>query len=206
MRDHHLWKYLLDKNRKPAFRRFEDYVASVVGPTMGRTTIYALLAIHDLTRGPNPIAPETIQRMGRVKATELVRLPPEDRRDMLKYCLQNSALEVRSAVQKKLNLSLPAEEQREPTVFFAVNLPVSTRDALEELLEIGIWMEGIRDGDRTQSLRQKFFGAMVVATREYYATELAEALQYKKAMECMEARTKSTEDDKDVPEPEEIRS
>ena len=26
-------------------------------------------------------------------------------------------------------------------------------------------MEGIRDGDRTLSMRQKFFGAMIVATR-----------------------------------------
>ncbi len=87
---------------------------------------------------------------------------------------------VRRKVQAKLNMNLPTDEQREALVLFAINLPETIRNELEELLEIGIWMEGIRDGDRTQSMRQKFFGVMVIATREYYATELAEATQYKK--------------------------
>jgi hypothetical protein len=47
-------------------------------------------------------------------------------------------------------------------------------------------MEGIRDGDRTQSMRQKFFGAMIVATQEYYALELADAREYKAALKTME--------------------
>jgi hypothetical protein len=205
MRQLHLWKYVSDKNRKAGFRRFEDYVNSVLGSTMAHSKIYDLLAIHELTCGPNPIAPETIERIGRVKAVELARLAPEERTpDMLKCCLEETLPVVRRKVQAKLNMNLPADEQREATVLFAINLPESTRDELEELLEIGIWMEGIRDGDQTQSMRQKFFAVMVVATQQYYAIELADALQYKKARDCQQATAKSIEEDEYVPEPEEI--
>jgi hypothetical protein len=181
MRQLHLWKYVLDETHKTGFRRFDEYVTSVFGSTMGHSRIYDLLAIHGLASGPNPIAPETIERMGRVKATELARLSPEERTpDMLKCCLEETVPVVRRKVQAKLNVNLPTDEQKEATVLFAINLPESTRNELEELLEIGIWMEGIRDGDRTQSMRQKFFAVMVIGTREYYATELAEAMRYKK--------------------------
>ncbi len=202
MRQLHLWKYVSDKTHKTGFRRFDEYVTSVLGSTMGHSRIYDLLAIHGLASGPNPIAPETIERMGRVKATELARLSPEERTpDMLKCCLEETVPVVRRKVQAKLNMNLPTDEQREATVLFTINLPESTRNELEDLLEIGIWMEGIRDGDRTQSMRQKFFGVMVIATREYYATELAQAVQYKKTRGAKEARAKSIEEGEYVPEP-----
>jgi hypothetical protein len=44
-----------------------------------------------------------------------------------------------------------------------MSLLFSTLKALEGLIEVGIWIQGIRDSDRTQSMRQKFLGAMVVA-------------------------------------------
>jgi hypothetical protein len=202
MRRLHLWKYLSDKNHKTGFRRFEDYVKSVLGSAMGHSKIYDLLAIHDLTSGPNPIAPETIEKIGRVKATELARLSPEDRTfDMLKSCLEETVPVVRRKVQAKLNKSLPMDQQSEAVVLFAINLPESTRDELEDLLEVGIWMQGIRDGDRTVTMRQKFFAVMLVATREHYAAELAEAMKYKEARHSMAT---SAENDEYVPEPEEF--
>jgi hypothetical protein len=46
-----------------------------------------------------------------------------------------------------------------------------------------IFMEGIRDGDSTMSMRQKAIGEMIRATEEYFAPELSDALQLKQAKE-----------------------
>src|SRR3989442_433962 len=72
MRREHLWQYVC------GFQRFDNYVESVLG-SMSRRTIYNLLAIGELTEGANPIAPETVEKMGHVKALELARLDPEQR-------------------------------------------------------------------------------------------------------------------------------
>ena len=37
------------------------------------------------------------------------------------------------------------------------------------------------------SMRQKFVGAMIIATQEYYALELAEAREYKAVLDGMES-------------------
>ena len=63
----------------------------------------------------------------------------------------------------------------------AIDLPEELVREFEEDMEIGMFMEGIRDGDNTQSMRAKVFHGMLIAFREYYALELAEALKLMEA-------------------------
>ena len=62
---------------------------------------------------------------------------------------------------------------------FSIKLSEKTVDELEELLDVMTYMEGIRDGDRTHTLRWKAFNAMIIATTQFYAVELAEAMKLK---------------------------
>jgi len=55
MHDTKLWQYVPATAPKSGFRRFEDYVESVLGPTMGRTKIYDMLAIGRTGCGPDPV-------------------------------------------------------------------------------------------------------------------------------------------------------
>jgi hypothetical protein len=187
MRDKRLWWHLLDSRGNRKYDTLQGYVISVMGP-MARGKYFQIVAAHTLTEGENAIAPKVVEQMGIVKAAQIARLSPKDRDpEIIQSALKDTVPIVKLKVQAKLNASLPPDEHLEPTATFVISLPLSTLQALEELIEVGIWMEGIRDSDRTQSMRQKFLGAMIVATREYYSVELAEALDYKLAREAIQA-------------------
>lgn len=186
MRDQRLWLHLLDPQGNRRYDSLEAYVMSVMGP-MARGKYFQIVAAHTLTEGENAIAPKIVEKMGIVKAAQIARLSPKDRDpDIIESALKDTVPIVKQKVQAKLNAVLPLDEYVEPSATFVISLPISTLRALEELIEDGIWMEGIRDTDRTQGMRQKFIGAMIIATREYYALELEEARRYKVAREEIE--------------------
>jgi hypothetical protein len=186
MRDKRLWLHLLDSRGNRKYDSLEAYVMKVMGP-MARGKYFQIVAAHTLTEGENAIPPKIVEKMGVVKAAEVARLSPKDRDpEIIESALKDTVPIVKQKVQARLNAALPADEHVEHNATFVIALPISTLRALEQLIQEGIWMEGIRDGDRTQSMRQKLFGAMIVATQEYYALELADAREYKAALKTME--------------------
>jgi len=90
---------------------------------------------------------------------------------------------VRNRVQAVLNQTLPPTEQKPAQKLLAINLPEDYVLQFEQLMAVGIYMEGIRDGDDTQTMRAKVFHAMLISFEQYMAPELAEALKLKKATE-----------------------
>jgi hypothetical protein len=98
--------------------------------------------------------------------------------------VESSLPALKNAVQERINRDLPAHEQRELMQCFCINLPVSTFEALEEYLATASWMEGLRDGDSTVTLRQKAFGTLLVAAQDYFHQELIEAKKYREAREA----------------------
>jgi hypothetical protein len=146
--------------------------------------------------------------MGIKKASELARVDPSERTpELVRTALEQTLPAVRRAVQERINAHLLPDEQREMTQLFAINLPDSIIEEVEEYLEVAIWMEGVRDGDSTMTMRQKAFGMLVVAAREYFALELADALQYKKARDAKEnaATSQATEEEEGHDFPDEER-
>ena len=203
MRAEHLWQYLR------GFHKFEDYAQHVLGK-MARSKVFNLVAIHGLTEGPNPIPAEMVERIGHKKAVELARLSPEERTpDMVKSAMEDALPVVRRRVQEKLNESLPPEQRKEPVMLFARNYPPEVIEAFEELEADGVYMEGIRDGDASLTLRAKFMFAMVCFFREAHEAELEEAREYRSAMQSKNSKEVAEElvdrGHSDVPEPERPR-
>ena len=205
MRELALWEYLPGH-----YRGWEHYAQAVMGPR-ARSSLHEILAAYSLTGGAHAIPSEVVNKMGVKRAAQVARLKPEQRTPAIIHAATSQPVTaVKQVVQETLNMELAPDEQKEATQLFAINLPASTVAGLEELMEVGIWMEGIRDGDRTQTMRQKFFGVMIVATREYYAQELAEAMRYKAARGARENGTPQATEEEGaaeegaVPEPEEL--
>jgi hypothetical protein len=202
MRELALWRYLPGH-----YRGWEHYAQAVIG-SRAHSSLYEIVGAYSLTEGEHAIASPVVNKMGVKRAAQVARLKPEQRTPAIIHAATSkSVAAVKQVVQETLNMELPPDEQKEATQLLAINLPVSMIAEFEELMEIGIWMEGIRDGDRTQTMRQKFFGVMIVATREYYAVELADAMQYKAAQEANENKTRqASEEEEYPPEPEELEA
>lgn len=187
MRDEGLWRFLLSEDEKPRYKRFENYIKEAIGD-FGRTKTYELMAITELKRGPKALSNETIKELGTKKAAEIARLPEQKRtQSVIKDALQaESVAEVKDQVRQILNEDLPPSERKEAGATLVRQLPVRTLARFEKLEERGIWLEGIRDGDKTLTMKQKLFHAIVVKFEEVMATELEEADEYKKKAEALE--------------------
>jgi hypothetical protein len=178
MRD--LWRYLPNKK----FRTFEQYVTGALGEPMSRSRVYELVTAHMLTEGENPIPAQEVEQMGIKRATEVARLRPEQRTPEIREMAKTEpVMAVRNKVQAVLNQELPPDEQKPMLKLLAINLPEETVQRFETLMEVMVYMEGIRDGDNTQTMRAKAFNAMLWSTEQYLAPELAQADKLRKASE-----------------------
>jgi hypothetical protein len=196
MRD--LWRYLPGKK----FRSFEEYATAALGESMSHGRAYALISAHMLTEGPYAIPAKEVQLMGIKRAVEVARLSPQQRTpEIVQAAVTEPVMAVRNKVQAMLNQELPKDEQKPMLKLLAINLPEEHVTQFEQLMEVGVWMEGIRDGDNTQTMRAKVFHAMLVSFEEYYAPELCEALKLMKAQGGMHD-SPAAEAQEDFPEEE----
>jgi len=180
MKESGLWQHLQNIDGTPCFRRYEQYTDARVGK-MARSRVFELLSVAQLSQGAKPIDEETVEKLGIKAAAEIAKLPEQKRtREVIREALKaESVAEVREQVRGILNEDLPASEKKEATSLFARQLPLRTIKRFEKLEARAIWMEGIRDGDKTLTLKQKFFEAMIAFFEEHFATELAEADGFK---------------------------
>jgi hypothetical protein len=178
MRESGLWKYLPGR-----YRGWEDYVNDVMG-SRARSSLHEIVAAYSLTQGSNPIPPEDVERMGVKRAAQVARLKGEQRTPEIREMAKTEpVMVVRNKVQAVLNQELPADEQKPMLKLLAINLPEETVQRFETLMEVMVYMEGIRDGDNTQTMRAKAFNAMLWSTEQYLAPELAQAEKLRKASE-----------------------
>jgi hypothetical protein len=206
MKESELWKHLPGR-----YRGWEDYARAVMGPR-AHSSLYEVLAAHSLTLGVNQIPPGTVDKMGIKRAAQVARLKPEDRTPaVINNALNGSLPRVKHMVQEIINMDLPEEDRREPTVLFSRNLPAATADLMEEIELDGQFMEGMRDGDTSVSLRGKFWYYVMVNFRESHKAELTEGRKFRLALETRndkarkgEAGQASDVEDDGPPDPEEF--
>lgn len=182
MRRQRLFKYL-------GFCSFAQYIKNS-HPKLAnsRSALYDLLAIDELTKGDHPIPAEVVNRIGSKKAVELSRLEPHQRTsDVIEVALKQPLAKLRNVVTAKRNENLPPHERKPMTQMFALLLPDDTYEELNELLDELEYAEGVRDGDMTRTLRQKAMDAIVKGARQFYQQELAEAIEYRAALQEMES-------------------
>jgi hypothetical protein len=202
MKRSELWKHL-----PASYRGFEDYARAVLGP-IAHSTLYDLLAADSLTRGQHGIPPAIVDKLGVKRAAQLARLKPDDRTPaVIKTALNSSLPKTKAVVQAIINIDLPEEDRREATVLFARNLAAATADQMESLEEDGQFMEGIRDGDTSVTLRSKFWYYVCVDFQERHKRELAEGREYREALEATKRQSArpAADNDQDPPERESFR-
>ena len=179
-----LWRFISDKKHKHGFKTWEEYANDRIGP-MSHGKMYELVAAASLTEGENPIPKATVDKMGIKKAAEVARLEPQDRTPDIVKAAADPKVQVatiKERVQEKINLTLPADERKEPTQFFARNLTNQTVAYIEECESVGVYIEGIRDGNPAATLRDKLWYAVWLFFRENHPEEF-EAAEKLKARE-----------------------
>jgi hypothetical protein len=120
--------------------------------------------------------------MGIKRAAQLARLKPEQRSPrIITAALSESITEVRREVQRIINIDLPEIERQEPTFLISRYLLADTIALIEAIEQDGVCMEGIRDGDRSVTLRGKLWHAVWLFFRAAHEDELAEGARYRLA-------------------------
>lgn len=196
-----LWKYL--KVRR--YSGFHDYMKSVIGADWSESHMYELLTASGLTVGENPLSEKAVEKMGIKKSCQLARLRSNQRDpETVKKVMRASVQKARQIVQEKINETLPEAERREITVLFSRNYTPTLVSYFEEVESIAIYMEGIRDGDTSVTLREKFMHAMLVNFCENYAHELAEAQKVRAAKESRSGKSSAAASEEEDEEGEDV--
>jgi len=224
MREQALWTYLIDLRptckacgrqklpcRNPCtcvepefapgtkpYARFSDYVTAVTG--LAHTTLYDRLAIYGLTQGSDALDPKDVEEMGAKNAAEIAKLDPKDRtEDVIEAAKKESTRKVKKLVQEKLNEKLDPEERKDPTFMFARNLDEPTIELIEEIEKNGIWIEAVRNGDKSVSQLVKLWNYVWARFVLDYGEELEEGRRYREAMEAAAVRDAEEDEPGDGP-------
>ena len=184
IRDQHLYRYLKDPNtngdNKGCFITWRDYARYKLGK-MSTAKMYELISAHTLTCGENAIPTSEVVELGVKKAAQLARLP---KKKLTSQIVQEAKHETVKEVTVKINMMLdeekPVSERKEKLVPLGnIGLPQSTIDLINEVEKDGMFMEGIRDGDKTLSLRAKLWHAVWFFFLDSHREELREAARYR---------------------------
>jgi hypothetical protein len=100
---------------------------------------------------------------------------------------------------------LPPEERRDVGIFWGRYDPAEVIDRFERLEARGCYLEGIRDGDRTLTLRAKFMLALIVNFEAHFEEELAEADRFIEAMNTKKV-VAALDDEEEYAPPEQKQS
>jgi hypothetical protein len=164
----------------PSWRAYARYrVANLCD-----ASLYDHIAAFSLTQGENPIPEKFVNSLGIKKSAQLARLEPAQRsQKVLAIAQQASASEVKRRVDEILAESKP-EPQKERLTLLSRSLPQQTIDLIEEIERDGIWMDGIRDGDKTVPLRAKLWHAVWANFKANYQGELEAGAAYREEQEA----------------------
>ena len=183
------------------YRRFSEYVSAITGSGMAHTKLYDMLAIYGLTQGEDALDPKDVEEMGPKNAAEVARLEPGDRTpDVIEAAKKESTRKVKKIVQEKLNEKLDPEERKDPTFMFARNLDEPTIELIEQIEKDGIWIEAVRNGDKSVSQLVKLWNYVWAKFVLDYQEELEEGRRYREAQDAAKAQEIENVGSEDEPE------
>jgi hypothetical protein len=182
MKDKSLWRVLLDPATGSEFRTWEAYAKANMG-SISHTKLFELALIGSLTEGEYALTEATVNAIGHKRAAELAKVPPEERINLVTTALESSPEEWAEAIQNAKNKGKPPEEQKEATVLFARNYPVSLVARFKDLEARALYMEQFHDADKSISAEAKFLYALVIFFEAGNAEELQQADKRRKAAE-----------------------
>lgn len=183
-----LWRRIKDPKTDGSFRggfqHWQDYARFRLGGDLAQSSMYEYIAAASLTTGSNPIPKEDVQKMGVKAAAEVARLPERERtREVVEHAKKSSVKEVKKAVRKKIEDAKPEHERKVELFDFKLRLPQETIDLIRSVQRGGIFMEGIRDGDRTLPLVAKLTHAVYINFQANFTKELEEGEEFRASYE-----------------------
>jgi hypothetical protein len=182
MKDKSLWRVLTDPVTGKEFRTWEAYAKANMG-SISHTKLFNLALIGSLAEGEYAIPENMIDAIGHTRAAELASVPPKERINLVKSALDSSPEQWKTDLQEAKNKHLPPEEQKEATVLFARNYPVSLVVRFKDLESRALYMEQFHDADKSISAEAKFLYALVIFFEAGNAEELQAADRRKKTAE-----------------------
>jgi len=195
MRDEELWRYIhdpeTDGGNRGCFTSWRDYARYRLG-SMSTSKMYDYLSAVSLTYGEKPISAATVEQLGVKKAAQIARLPEKHRTKKLLKEIESASV----AVTKELvdaRLEEPGVQKKTQLIPLTIALPQETIDLINEVERDGVFMEDIRDGDRSWTLRAKLWHAVWVSFRTEYQEDLKAAAFYREYQ-----KTHANENQKEV--------
>jgi len=183
MRDQELWKYIhdpkTDGDNRGCFKNWRDYARFRLGK-MSESKMYEYLSVQSLLHGEKPMTAQAVEQLGVKKAAQIARLPEKKRtKKMLKEIEEASVAATKEIVDSVLEGDAPKVK----LYAYTVALPQEVIDLIEEVERDGVFMEDIRDGDRSWTLRSKLWHAVWLSFQVENQEQLraaAFAREYKK--------------------------
>ncbi len=171
MKDKSLWRVLDDPATGREFRTWEAYAKANMG-SISHTKLFNLALIGSLSEGEYALSESTINAIGHTRAAELASVLPEERTNLVTSALESTPEQWKTDLQEAKNKHLSPEEQKEATVLFARNYPVSLVARFKDLEGRALYMEQFHDADKSISAEAKFLYALVIFFEAGNAEEL----------------------------------
>jgi hypothetical protein len=178
-----LWRYVKDPqtngDNRGCFRTWREYAKHRLGK-ISEAKIYEYLSLASLKVGKKPVSDNDIEQLGVKKAAQIARLPEHLRtKKFVEESKQSSFTSVKRNVDVMLQNELPVTERRAVMVPFTIALPQEVVDLIEEIERTGIFLESVRDNDRSWSLRAKLWHQIVWYFYDAHKEELRSAEKYR---------------------------
>lgn len=179
MRNLDLHKYVRKGGGRKGYPTFPDWIASVTGNKLSKSSLYMAMGLHKLTEGPNALPPEEVVQMPKDNAYRLSTLEPEQRTpEMVDLAKKSTKEEFPKRFQEKLNEGKPLAEQRVPRVDFFRSWYPDVKQKFEETIERFTRLPIVRDSDGSLTLQEKAVMAICFAA-ERDCQDLLSALEAK---------------------------
>jgi hypothetical protein len=157
MRNQGLHKFVRKGSSKKGYPTFPEWINSVTGGKMSKSSIYMAMGIGELNEGPNAIPAEEIAQMPKENAYRLATsLTPEQRTpEMIEHAKKTPREEFPKRIQEKINEGLPADKQVTMRVDFFRQWHPDVIKRFEQTIERFILLPIVRDNDRALTLQEK---------------------------------------------------
>jgi hypothetical protein len=173
--DEELHKYIRKPGSNKGYQRFEEYVASVTGG-IANSTVWVMMRIHDLTRGPNPVPEHEVDQMPQQNAYQLTKLEPEERTvEIVQKAKRTPIKKFQAEIQELKNATLPPEKRKPVLIEVYEKWPPQIVEMFEETVSDFCLLPAVRDGDREITIRHKAIAAILVSARTHAVDEIRAA-------------------------------
>jgi hypothetical protein len=173
--DAELHKYIRKPGSNRGYQRFEEYVANVTGG-IANSTVWAMMRIHGLTEGPNPVPGHEVDQMAQQNAYELTKLEPEERTvEIVQRAKRTPVRKFQAEIQEIKNATLPPEKRKPVLIEVYEKWPPQIVEMFEETVSDFSLLPVVRDGDRDIAIRHKAIAAILISARTHAADEIRAA-------------------------------